>query len=274
MRCDGKRLKMPIYSQIIPYIETRRCDSQNQIRVDVDIDPIAEYISSLPPDAPTVSYMSVLIAAYVRALRKFPMVNRFIKGRHFYQRKEINVSFVMLKSRQSDGSYEETVLKLKVDPDATLFPICEQVNRSIEDNRELSHANKTDKLLGAIMRITPLVSAIVGLVRMLDYFGLVPRFVVDASPFHTGLFITNMMSIRTNYVYHHLYEFGTTSLFVSMGNAQKNTVLREDGPHERRTLPLGVVVDERVCSGYEYACFFREFESYMKRPKRLETLEN
>ncbi len=273
MRCDGKRLRMPPYSQIIPYLETRRCDSQNNVKVEFDIDPISEYIASLPPDAPTVSYMSLVVAAYVRALRKFPQINRFIKGRHFYQRKDITVSFVVLKSRESDGSFEETVLKLKIDPNATLFDVCNQINTAVEENRTMAHENSTDKLLSFVMRFGPLVSLVAGLVKVLDYYGLAPRAIVDNSPFHTGLFVTNLMSIRTNYVYHHLYEFGNTSLFAAMGNCQKKLEMQGDKVVEKRYMPLGVCVDERVCSGFEFACFFREFEAYMRKPKRLETLE-
>ena len=275
MRCDGKRLRMPPYSQLVPYIETRRCDSQNNVKVEIDIDPITEYIASLReerPEASHVSYMTLIIAGYVRALRKYPQVNRFIRGKKFYQRKDITVSFVILKSRESDGSYEETVLKLKLDPDATLFDICDQVNKAVEDNRGMAHENITDKLLAWVLRAGPLVSLVVGALKVMDYFGFVPKAIVEGSPFHTGLFITNLMSIRANYVYHHLYEFGTNSLFVSMGNCVKRLEMRGGQVVEKRYMPLGVTVDERICSGFEFICFLREFESYMRKPKRLETL--
>ncbi|MCL2545421.1 MAG: 2-oxo acid dehydrogenase subunit E2 [Clostridia bacterium] len=264
---------MPPYTQITPYIMTRRCDAENNMRVEIDIDPIAEYIASLPPEAPRVSYMTLIIAAYVRALRKYPQVNRFIRGKKYYQRKDITVCFVVLKTRESDGSYEETVLKLKLDPDATLFEVCERVNKAVEDNREMAHENVTDKLLAWVLRAGPLVTLLVNAIKAMDYFGVVPKAVAEGSPFHTGLFITNLMSIRANYAYHHLYEFGTNSLFVSMGNCQRRLVLREGQATEKRYMPLGVTVDERICSGFEFICFFREFESYMRKPKRLETLD-
>jgi len=274
MRCDGKRLRMPPYSQIVPYLEPRRCDSQNHVRIEFDMDPISEYIAALPPDAPTVSYMTLVIASYVRALRKYPQANRFIRGKRFYQRNEITVCFVMLKSREKDGSFEETVLKLKFSPDATLFEICEQVDRAVEENRAMAHENITDKLLAWVLKAGPIVSLLVGAIKCMDYFGFAPKFIVDGSPFHTGLFITNLASIRANYVYHHLYEFGTNSLFVAIGSGQRRLVLKDGKVAEKRYIPFGVVVDERICSGFEFVCFFREFSSYMRNPKRLETLDN
>lgn len=276
MRCDGKRLRMPPYSQIVPYLETRRCDSQNNIRVEIDIDPIAEYIASLreeQPDAPQVSYMALIIAAYVRALRKYPQVNRFIKGKKFYQRQEITVCFVVLKTRDNDGSYEETVLKIKLDPDATLFDVCKQINNTVDENRAVGHENITDKLLAWVLRAGPVVSLVVGLVKLMDYFGFAPKAIIEGSPFHTGLFVTNLMSIRSKYVYHHLYEFGTNSLFVSMGACERRLEKHGDQVVERTYMPLGATVDERICSGFEFICFLREFESLIRKPKRLETLD-
>lgn len=262
---------MPVYNRIIPYIENRRCDSQNNIRVDFDVEPISEYIAQLPKDSPTVSYMSIFIAAYIRALKKFPQANRFIRGKRFYQRNEITVSFVMLKDRQNDGSHEETVLKVKFEPDDTLFDVCTKIEKTMSENSSEAYNNKTDKLLALVTRITPLVSLVVAMIKMLDYFGWIPRFIVDASPFHSGLFITSMMTIRTNYVYHHLYEFGTTSLFASLGKFEKRVEMRDGQTVEKRYMPVGVTVDERIGAGYEFACFLREFEIYMRKPKRLET---
>lgn len=46
---------------------------------------------------------------------------------------------------------------------------------------------------------------------------MLPRKLIDLSPFHTSLFITNLASINTSFIYHHCYEFGTTSVFLCMG---------------------------------------------------------
>ena len=164
-------------------------------------------------------------------------------------------------------------MKLKFDPNDMLFDVCKKVNAAIEENKGATFANKTDKLLAAVLRITPLVSVVIGILKAMDYFGCLPRSIVDGSPFHASLFITNLMSIRTNYVYHHMYEFGTNSLFAAMGNCERRLELQDGQVVEKRYMPVGVTVDERVCSGYEFSCFLREFESFMRKPKRLESAE-
>ena len=35
-------------------------------------------------------------------------------------------------------------------------------------------------------------------------------------------------------------------------------------------MPIGVVMDERICTGYEYAAFCNDFRRYMRLPRMLE----
>ena len=102
----------------------------------------------------------------------------------------------------------------------------------------------------------------------LDQIGLLPRKIIDLSPFHTSVFVTNLASINTRCIYHHCYEFGTTGVFVCMGKPVKDP----DSPAESRKkmLPLGVVMDERIATGIEYSRFFAAFQRYLKHPEMLE----
>ena len=103
----------------------------------------------------------------------------------------------------------------------------------------------------------------------LDLHGLLPRKIIDLSPFHTSLFITNLASINTSYIFHHCYEFGTTSVFVCMGKPVPDPMA---APGSRKKLmPLGVVMDERIATGMEYSRFFAAFSRYLKDPEALET---
>jgi len=106
--------------------------------------------------------------------------------------------------------------------------------------------------------------------KLMDRYGLLPKAIIDASPFHTSLVITNLASIRTNHIYHHLYEFGTSSIFVAMGNMRE--VARRKGEEIvfDRCLPMGIVMDERICSGSYFARVFRRFRQYMLDPSLLE----
>ena len=106
-----------------------------------------------------------------------------------------------------------------------------------------------------------------GIRELMDRCGLLPRKIIDLSPFHTSLFITNLASINTNSIFHHCYEFGTTGVFVSMGKPIANYM---SGEYNKKMIPLSVVMDERICTGHEYALFWASVRRYLKHPELLE----
>ena len=124
------------------------------------------------------------------------------------------------------------------------------------DHFYLYNNNSTDKLIKTLLSIPGLCSFGVWMFKFLDRHGLLPKKIIDASPFHESLLISNLASIRTNHIYHHVYEFGTTSVGITMGNPRVVPRLSRDEVVFERTLPLGVVMDERICSGHYFANAF------------------
>ena len=110
----------------------------------------------------------------------------------------------------------------------------------------------------------------VGIFKWLDKHGLLPKSIIKASPFHTSLVISNLASIRTNHIYHHCYEFGTTSIIITMGNTREVAKRRGGEIYFEKCMPLGVVMDERICSGSYFAIAFRRFKGYLADPSLLE----
>ncbi len=127
-----------------------------------------------------------------------------------------------------------------------------------------------EKFMSAILSVPGLLTVGVAFLKMLDKFGLLPKSVIDFSPFHNSLVISNLISIRTNHIYHHVYEFGTTGIIVTMGNLREVPKRKGDEVVFEKCMPLGVVMDERICSGYYFSKAFREMQKYLKNPSLLE----
>ncbi|MBR6556028.1 MAG: 2-oxo acid dehydrogenase subunit E2 [Clostridia bacterium] len=271
-RADGKVIKgLSGFFKVIPYIMPTRVDATNYSEMDLDCRPISQYVREKGAEGINISFMSVLIAAYVRSIAEKPDINRFVVNKRIYARNHIAVCFVVLKA---DGNQtgEETVVKIICDPKDTVFDIAEKVNRAIDDNRKAGSNNATDKLVNLLFRIPFLAGFLVGCLKLLDRYGLLPRAVINASPFHTSMFITNMASIKMNSIYHHCYNFGTTGVFISMGTKVKKESIRHDGGRVvRQIMPLKIATDERICSGAAYAHHFYNFQKYLANPAVLET---
>jgi hypothetical protein len=107
--------------------------------------------------------------------------------------------------------------------------------------------------------------------KALDKYNMLPKSIIDASPFHTTMFFTYLKSIDTQYIYHHLYDFGTTGLFAALGKTVKLPLVENDQVVVKKCCQIGYTMDERICDGVYYARSFKLFEKYISNPKLLET---
>lgn len=270
MRADGRRAKgLTAIERAIPHIMPKRVDAQNYVTEYFDEEIIKEYIRKVKRERGVrLTRMSVVIAAYYLAVLRHPYVNRFVMNSRVYDRNHFCVSFVMLKKR-ADGTPDETTVKVYMTPEDDIFTINDKINAVIEKNSQPTHNNSTDKFASFMLSLPVLPYVVMALLRFMDRFGLLPRFLIDLSPFHTSMFITNLASINTRFIYHHTYEFGTTSVFVCMGKPVPDPLAPEGS--RKKQLPLGVVMDERIATGIEYSRFFAAFERYLRMPELLET---
>jgi len=271
-RPDGRRIKGidPIVA-LSPYIMPTRADSQVFIKVNLDFEAMTRYIRDKRKEGHTITYMGLILAAYVRTVSQFPELNRFIMNKQLFARNHICVSFVTLKKNEDD-SIDESVVKLDFDPSDTIFQVSEKMETAIEESRQPKNTNLTDAIARGLLAVPGLPTLIVALARILDRYGLMPSIIHKASPFHTSLFISNMASLGMGAIYHHIYNFGTTSLFASMGKTEQLVKANADGTcRNRRVMPIGAVVDERVCSGGGYARAFSFYSSCLNQPEILES---
>ncbi len=268
MRRDGKKIKVEsVEYAITPHVMPHRNDSLNFIEVNIPVQPMQDYLNAKRKDGMRYSHLSVIVAAYVRVLGEFPQMNRFIVNKKVYARNELNVGMVVLKAGQMDNG---TMSKVNFAPEDTLDEVNRKMTEYIETNRGEGD-NSTDKIAKLLLSIPGLLRVGFNLFRWADKHGLLPRAIIDASPFHTSMSITNLASIRTNHIFHHIYNFGTTGVFIAMGNSREVPKRKLDGEiYFEKCIPLGIAMDERICSGSYFALAFRQFKKYLANPKLLE----
>ena len=269
-RSDGKKIKKltPIF-KIMPCVMLDRADSQVYFKQDIALKYLDEYIDRKAKEGIRLSYMNIIYAAIVRIIGERPRLNRFAMNGALYQRNKIYVSLVIKKSLTDDGV--ETPLKLKFNGDENIFEIKEKLDATIEKNKDVKAANKTDKLVSILSAIpSGLIRVIVKFLMFLDKHGIMPKKIIEASPFHTSVFLTNVGSLGIDSIYHHIYNFGTTSMFFSMGKKKKSYIYEDEEFKEEKCITLAFVGDERICDGYYYASSFKLLLKYLKKPELLE----
>ena len=271
-RHEGKRVRGmdPIVS-ITPYLMPMRCDAQVFLQHNVEYEPLMRYIADKSRvEGVKVTFLEIIIASYVRAISQVPEVNRFIMNKQYYNRKEITCSMTILMNT-ADGSIKENAIKIRFDPTDTIYDVSARLKQKIADNRAPEKPGFAIKIASVALKIPGLASVLVGLVHLLDKFGLCPNVLVDELPFHTGMFITNNASIGLHSVYHHIYNFGNTSMFFGLGTPERGYTVNAHGDTIRKcTLPIGITVDERVCGGATFAQLFTWMKKCLSHPEILE----
>lgn len=272
-RHDGRRVRNldPII-EATPYVMPMRCDAMVYLNHDLDYEPLMRFIAEKArTDKLKITFLELLIAAYVRAVSQVPEINRFIINKQFYNRTELTCAMVVLMDTE-DGSVKENTIKVRFDPSDTIFDVQARVLKKVNENRNDDIPSSVIKIAKFILKVPGLTSCIVWFLRFLDRYGILPGFLIDELPFHTGLWLTNNASIGLKSVYHHIYNFGNSSLFFGLGTPDRGyTVDAKGNPVRYAKIPVGVTVDERVCAGATFAKMFTIMRTCLKNPKLLET---
>ncbi|HOD94014.1 MAG TPA: 2-oxo acid dehydrogenase subunit E2, partial [Clostridia bacterium] len=269
-RYDGYRLRnVDTFFLLIPYIMKKRDDSQIFFEDVADADILDAFVRKYQEDIPGLKLYHVFIAALVRLFAIRPRINRFVCGSKIYARNHIAISMSIKRSMTDDG--EETNIKPRFAPESTLKDVVDIVNEQVNMNKESGSENDTDKFAKLIGHLpTFIIKTVVNFLMWLDRIGLMPASTIEFSPFHCSGYLTNMGSLGIKSVYHHLYNFGTTSIFLAMGKKEYQYQGSDEGELiKKRILSLKMVVDERICDGYYYASTMRLFSKILQNPEVL-----
>lgn len=270
-RYDGRLLRSldPFYL-VTPFIMRSRVDAQDYFSEEIDVGPAEAWLRDARARERPVGFLHLLVAAYVRTLSQKPRLNRFVAGQRIYARNEIVISLAVKRRLHEDSP--ETVVKIALRPTDTVFEVAAAIDAAVEAGKAVGEATEADRTARLFMKIPrPLLRLLMWTLRALDYHGLLPRALHRASPFHVSAFVTDLGSLGIGPIYHHLYEFGTTSVFLAFGKKERRLALDESGQvAERKVVGLKIVNDERICDGHYYAGAFKHFLGLLRHPERLE----
>ena len=273
-RPDGRRLRtLDPMAVVANYIMPTRIGSSNFIRESVDIGPMERYIREKRKQGFTnLGVTHVFLAAYVQCVAKYPALNRFLSGQQVYSRDD-DIQFCMVVKTSMDTSAPESITKLHLKPTDTIDDIYEKLNKGIAAIQGQaiggSDFDKTAKFLSFIPGV--LFKFVVWLLRTIDYFGFLPKFLLEVSPFHASIFFTSMGSLGIPPIVHHLYDFGNMPVFVSFGcKYHKNEVLDDGTVVRRKYIDYTVNTDERICDGFYYATTLKHLKRLLSHPEQLD----
>ena len=273
-RSDGRRVRtVPAMSRAMPYIMKTRNDACNTITTEMEITNMEKYVREKRREGLTGFGLNhAFIAAYIRCVSQYPQVNRFISGREIYSRGD-DIQYCMTIKKEMSVDSPDTCIKLHLKPTDTAYDIYEKFEKAVADVKDApADSNDFDKTAGLLALLPgPVYIFAVRLLEILDFWGLLPKFLLEVSPFHGSVFFTSMGSLGIPAIIHHLYNFGNMPVFIAFGKKYRRNEIADDGTVlKRKYVDLGFCLDERICDGFYYASVLKYMKRIFNDPSRLD----
>lgn len=272
-RKEGRLLRsLPAFYKFIPYIMPTRLDRSNQYEESFEVSTVDRRLRQLRVQGyKGIGFLHFLIAAYIRGVSMLPGLNRFVVGRRIYARNGIEVVLTVKRSLSIDSN--ETTIKVKFEPTDTITDVYRKMNEKIDEIKTSEGNNNTEDVAEVFCKAPRfLLRFALAIVRVLDYFGWLPQSILDASPFHGSMIITDLGSLRIGPIYHHIYNFGTLPFFVAFGAKRHVYELDRHGQMvDRKYIDCKFVMDEGIVDGHYYAQFLQAIRYMFAHPEILET---
>ena len=273
-RYDGYRVRsLSPMSYVAPFIMKTRNDSSNLFNGSVELGRIENYIKKKRREdgLSGFGFLHVIIAAYVRLVSQKPAMNRFIAGQRIYQRGD-EIAICMMVKKSMELNAQESAIKVIFNPEDTAEDVYRKMEVAVEEARQEGDSNLFDVVAKAI-NVMPafLIRLFISFLEITDYYGIMPKIIHKASPFHSSMFVTNLGSLGIPPVYHHLYNFGTCPIFIAFGAKRTTLEVQKDGSVEKhKYVDFTVVSDERITDGHYYASAFKQLDWILRHPDILD----
>ena len=269
-RTDGTRIRdLDGFHLVVPYIMPKRTEAEIASFEKFDVTDLMAYIKRRNTEEGTqLKIFHAVCTAVARTIFLRPKMNIFIAGKRFWQRKDITLSFVA--KRRFEDSSEESLMFMKVEPDMTLDSVSRLILGDVEKVRKESNNDlgKTMDFVGRLPRF--ILVLLFGAVKIFEYFGIMPASLMKGDPNYSTVLLSNLGSIKAGAPYHHLSNYGTCSIMVTIGTLHKEDRKMQDGSvQERDILDITLMLDERIADGFYYAKSLRITRYLLEHPEAL-----
>lgn len=256
---------------ICPVIYPNRCDNEAFISETIDLTHTMEFLEQKNASSPEYQYnlFQIVVAAALKTIRLRPKMNRFIANRNVYQRNEVSAAFVVKKIFADNGG--EALAFLHSAEDDTLETIHQKIFEQVSAGRS-DKADASTESMDLFNKMPRFLSkTLIRFVCWLDRHGWVPQQFIASDPYYSSVVLTNLGSIKLHAGYHHLTNWGTNSVFIAIGEMKMRPFFQDDGTYDmRRSLDLGLTIDERLADGYYYSKTVRLMKKLIEEPELLE----
>jgi len=268
-RKDGELIrKIDSMHYIMPLMYPNRCDNEAFLRATLDLTECDKFLAKKNATDPVYKYklFQIIVAAALKTITLRPQMNRFICNKNLYQRNHVNAAFTVKKVFSDEGG--ETLARIECTKDDTFESIHEKIYQQVSHCK--TGSDQSTDAMDIIQKI-PGKHAIGAIARFLDRHGWMPQPIIATDPYTCSVVLSNLGSLKLDAPFHHLTNWGTTSIFCSIGMIKKRPFFDDEGNMEmKNSVEIDLTIDERIADGYYYAKTLRLLEKLIQNPELLE----
>ncbi len=274
-RWDAWRLRgLDPMHVMMPYMFGDRVANEAVLGEVMDLTEVDKYLAKKNAGQPEFKYtwFHFITAALAKAVLLRPKMNYFIAGGHYYERKDIQIAFNVKRKFADDAEEAMAKFVLNREGESPMEQVHTYVQKFVTKVRSDKSGVGVDDILTFVSHLPrPLFRLLAWTLKKMEYYGVYPKALAVDDPCYSSVYLTNLGSIKMNADYHHLFNWGTISFFVTIGEKKMLPFYNEDGTYEmRNTIKLGLTIDERIADGYYFAKTLRLVRKIFENPELLD----
>ena len=272
-RRDGRRVKVTGLQTFMAGLWPNRCDCEVYLHDTLDVTDMLKFVEKKNQEHPDykTTFFHCVIAATAKMVNERPLMNRFIQGCRTYERFEISVAFVAKLA--FDDHAEESLLFFVPKPEDTVDDVSRMVVDKVKKVRSQGDqkAGLDDSLDKFAKLPRPIIMLICRVLRWMDFWGKLPKSITAGDPQFSTIFLSNLGSIKCPAVYHHLNNYGTNSMMITIGTIHDEERVMPDGSKQiRKVCDIGATIDERIGDGFYFARSLKLVQYICAHPEILD----
>ena len=271
-RFDGKYLKdIDSMHFIMPFIYPNRCDNEAFFSFQIDLTKVNEYIEKKNSNNPEYKYniFQCIIAATLKTITLRTKLSRFIHNKRLYKRNEVSAAFTVKQEFSDDGG--EVLCFMHVKDDWTIDDLHNELHRQLLKLKSKGYVDESTSVMDKLKKIPGFISRpLLNFLCFLEKKGLIPKALIETDPYHSTVNFANLGSIGLPGGYHHLTNWGTTSLFIVIGKMEKMPFYENEKLIFKDGVTLNMTLDERIADGYYFSKSMKILEYFLQNPELLD----
>ena len=261
-RKDGKYIPAedPVHG-IMPYLIEKRVEAEVSQTVNLDVTKLVKWVEEKNKNLDfKFTYFHAFASIFGKLIFNRPLLNRFIQGHRTYERDKVTISFVA-KDKFSDEA-KEKIIVLEVKKDENALELGHRMAVDIFKTRK-EGTNSMDSSLKTLTKLPRCILKIVAkIIKWLDYHGKLPESFTNGDYNYATILFSNLGSIKSDSCYHHLNNYGTNSIIITIGTIKET--------NKKYTVDITATLDERIADGFYFAKTLKLAQQILDNPEILE----